>query len=178
MEKNFGGDGSKIVHPRGKTCGKKNMPLESSPRDLIRFTGAGEGSTIWNLAWRNKKWVQDHSFWEIRNGQTTRFWEDAWQQEPRLENQDREGIKQELLRQGKVKVFQYWKQRDNIPKWRTWDAIQTQDINQNSPLVKDLEEELWKRNIMFSDEEDQLRWGRKDGGEFTLNEASILYSGS
>jgi hypothetical protein len=38
-------------------------------------------------------------------------------------------------------------------------------------LVKDLEEELGKIMIMFSDEEDQIRWGRKDGGEFTLNEA-------
>lgn len=51
------------------------------------------------------------------------------------------------------------------------EAILPQDINQNSLLVKYLEEELWKRNILCSDEEDQLRWGRRDGGEFTLKEA-------
>jgi hypothetical protein len=88
-----------------------------NPQELIRFTGTGEGSTIWTLAWRNKKWIQDHSFWEIRNGQTTRFWEDAWQQEPRMENQDRERIKQEMLGKGKIRVCQYWKQREEISKW-------------------------------------------------------------
>jgi hypothetical protein len=90
---------------------------------------------------------------------------------PGWKTKTREGIKQELLGQGKIKVCQYWKQRDNIPKWRTWDIIQTQDRNRDSQLVKDIEEEIGKRKIMISDEEDQLRWGRKDGGEFTLNEA-------
>jgi len=123
------------------------------------------------LSWRNRNWVHEHSLWEIRNGQTTRLWEDAWQQVPHLENQDREGVKQEMLRKGKIKVCQYWKQRDNIPKWRTCDIIQTQDNNQDYKLVKEIEEELGKRKIMFSNEEYQLRWGRKDGGEFTLNEA-------
>jgi hypothetical protein len=85
-----------------------------------------------------------------------------------MENQDREGIKQELLGQGKIKVGQYWKQRDNISKWRTWDSIQTHERNRDSQLVKDIEEEIGKRKIMISDEEDQLCWGKKDGGEFTL----------
>jgi hypothetical protein len=88
-----------------------------------------------------------------------------------MENQEREGIKQELLGKGKIKVCQYWKQRDNLSKWRTWDNIQTQDRNRDSQLVKGIEEEIGKINILISNEEDQLRWGRKDGGEFTLNEA-------
>ena len=35
-------------------------------------------SGIQNLAWCNK----NHSFCEVVNGQTTRFLEDAWKQEP------------------------------------------------------------------------------------------------
>jgi hypothetical protein len=34
-----------------------------------------------------------------------------------------------------------------------------------------VEEELGKRKIGVSEEEDQLRWGRKNGGEFNLKEA-------
>jgi len=35
-----------------------------------------------------------------------------------MEHQEREGIKQELIGQGKIKVYQYWKQRDILSKWR------------------------------------------------------------
>jgi hypothetical protein len=28
-----------------------------NPQDLIQFTGSGEGSTIWNMAWRNKSLI-------------------------------------------------------------------------------------------------------------------------
>jgi hypothetical protein len=33
-----------------------------------------------------------------------------------------------------------------------------------------VEEELGKRKIVVSEEEDQIRWGRKNGGEFNLKE--------
>jgi len=35
MEKNYGGDGSKIAQSRGKTYGKKNMPLIVPLRTLF-----------------------------------------------------------------------------------------------------------------------------------------------
>jgi hypothetical protein len=65
--------------------------------------GTREVSTIWNLAWRNKNWIQSHGFWEVRNGRTTRFWEDMWKQEPIMETRDREELKQEIIGQGKTK---------------------------------------------------------------------------
>jgi hypothetical protein len=54
--------------------------------------GTREGSAIWNLTWRNKTWIHKHIFWEVRNGKTTRFWEDAWQREPRMDNPDMEEL--------------------------------------------------------------------------------------
>jgi hypothetical protein len=33
-----------------------------------------------------------------------------------------------------------------------------------------VEEELGKRKIAISEDEDQLRWGRENGGEFNLKE--------
>jgi hypothetical protein len=34
--------------------------------------------------------------------------------------------------------------------------------------MKEVEEELGKRKFGVSEEEDQLRWGRKNGGELNL----------
>jgi hypothetical protein len=44
-----------------------------------------------------------------------------------MENQDRERMKQEMLGQSKIRFFQYWKQREEISKWRIWENFQTQD---------------------------------------------------
>jgi hypothetical protein len=38
-------------------------------------------------------------------------------------------------------------------------------------VTKEVKEELVKRKIRVSEEDDQLRWGRKNGGEFNLKEA-------
>jgi len=56
---------------------KEKYALDIRNRDKIRFGGIKEGSTIWNLAWRNKAWIQTYNFLEVRNGITTRFWEDT-----------------------------------------------------------------------------------------------------
>ena len=58
---------------------KAKYAPDISNQDKILFRGTKEGSTIWNIVWRNKTWIQTHTFWEIRNGRTARFWEDVWQ---------------------------------------------------------------------------------------------------
>jgi hypothetical protein len=137
-------------------------------QDQICFMGTREGSTIWNLAWRNKTWIQKHSFWEVRNGKTTKLWEDAWQQEPIMENPNREELEQEITAQGKIKIHHYWKQGNDCNKWRIWDKLNPQNRDWIPTITKEVEEELGKRKIV---REDQLRWGRKNGGEFNLKEA-------
>ena len=47
--------------------------------ELVRITDVPMGSPIWNLARASRHIIQDHCFWEIRNGQSALFWEDAWQ---------------------------------------------------------------------------------------------------
>ena len=51
-------------------------------RELIRFSEEKSGSHIWKMAWVGHSLVQQHHFWEIRNGQTARIWEDTCQQLP------------------------------------------------------------------------------------------------
>jgi hypothetical protein len=96
---------------------KEKYTPDTRDQDIIHFGGTREGSTIWNLAWRKKAWIQTHSFWEIRNGRTTRLWEDAWQQEPKMENQDRGILQQDLITKGKINIYQYWQQGTDRKKW-------------------------------------------------------------
>jgi hypothetical protein len=44
-------------------------------------------------------------------------------------------------------------------------------------MVKEIEDELGKRKIWFSDEEDQLIWGRENGGEFNIKVACHYIAG-
>eukprot|EP00253_Pinus_taeda_P017944 PITA_17944 len=46
-----------------------NNPLE----EIIRISEASSGSVIWNSANQRRNLIQQHSFWEIKNGTTARF---------------------------------------------------------------------------------------------------------
>ena len=51
---------------------------------LIHFNETPNGSPIWLKALAGRSIVQEHSFWEIRNGNRVKFWDDAWNQFPIL----------------------------------------------------------------------------------------------
>eukprot|EP00253_Pinus_taeda_P008724 PITA_08724 len=71
--------------PWAKHWKEKYVP-DCDIQELIRLQETPEGSPIWNHAKRNKNLVQEKSFWEIRNGRLALFWEDAWQQLPKLDS--------------------------------------------------------------------------------------------
>ena len=100
-------------------------------------------SGIQNLASCNK----NHSFCEVGNGQTTRFLEDAWKQEPKMENPDREELQQEMTAQGKTKIHHYWKKRIGND-----DKLNAQNRDCIATLMKEVEEELRKRKIVVSED--------------------------
>ena len=55
--------------------------------------------------------------------------------------------------------------------------ITPQNRSQTETITKEVEEELGKRKIGVSEEENQLRWGRKNGCEFNLKEACYYIVG-
>lgn len=55
---------------------ENNNPIE----ERIRMSEISTGSVIWNSAIQHRDLIQKHSFWEVKNGNTTIFWEDSWQQ--------------------------------------------------------------------------------------------------
>jgi hypothetical protein len=46
--------------------------------ELISMEREHHESLIWNNAWSNRGIFQAHFFWEIQNGHSTVFREDAW----------------------------------------------------------------------------------------------------
>lgn len=65
------------------------------------------GSLIWNLAKQHRSLIQQHNFWEVKNGNTARFWEDSWQQMPKLKDliSHMQLPEQDMQSYGKVKNF-------------------------------------------------------------------------
>ena len=45
---------------------------------LIRFNEAPSGSPIWLKALAGKSIIQEHSFWELKDGSRVKFWDDSW----------------------------------------------------------------------------------------------------
>lgn len=61
---------------------KYNMPRKME--EIYRLEETLKGSTIWDLARKNRDLVERHAFWEIRGGSESRFWDEKWQQREKL----------------------------------------------------------------------------------------------
>jgi hypothetical protein len=71
-----------------------------------------------------------------------------------MEKSDREELQQELIAQGKTRVYHYWKQETNRNKWRIWNTLTPQNRDQTATIVKEVEEELGKRKIAVAEGND------------------------
>eukprot|EP00253_Pinus_taeda_P012157 PITA_12157 len=141
-----------------------NLPLE----ERIRMTETSKGSIIWGSAIMHRDLIQNHSFWEVKDGSTARFWMDSWQQLPCLANVI-QGIPAHQMHL-QEKVNQFWNDNRDSDH-RTWRK--TQEFISDSPeaVQQSLVEELQKRQILKSTEQDKLRWGYEEKGTYTTKEA-------
>eukprot|EP00253_Pinus_taeda_P036043 PITA_36043 len=152
---------------------KEKYTPNCNEQDLIRLQEVPEGSPIWNLARRNRNIIQDHSFWEIRNGETNFFWGDAWQQLPRLAMSDLENYKREAQTGGNYRVSQYWSPDSIEREWRTWKPPNSISFTADNAQIQSLLSTLNKIKIRSSSVRDQLRWGMRGNGSYTLKEARM-----
>ena len=87
---------------------------------MVRFNEALSRSPIWMEAMTGRNIVQNHSFWEIKDGRNAKFWDDSWIQLPILGRDPRWiHIKEKALEEGKVQVSQFWVIR-NLKNQRQW----------------------------------------------------------
>ena len=78
-------------------------------KNLIRFAEDSPGSYIWKATQENIQLVQKHSFWEVQDGNSVLFLEDAWQQLPKLNERTNLGsLQQSLIMNNQRKVRDLW----------------------------------------------------------------------
>eukprot|EP00253_Pinus_taeda_P020669 PITA_20669 len=144
-----------------------NLPLE----ECIRMTEISKGSTIWNSTILHRDLIPKHSFWELKDGGTARFWADSWQQLPSLAHTIQDIPKHHIHSQETVN--QFWKDNPESDH-RTWrEAL---EIIPNSPAAvqRSLANELQKRRILKENDQDKLRWGYEEKGTYTTKEAYLI----
>jgi hypothetical protein len=105
----------------------KYAPL-TPVNQLIRHNTRIQGSNIWNTAWQNRTLVQDHAFWEVRNGESAMFWHDSWQQfKPLQDIEDLDTMREAMEMHAPLKVKDLWKPQEQHPHWRQW-KVTHQDL--------------------------------------------------
>jgi ribonuclease HI len=151
---------------------RRKYAPDVAEKNLIRWNGDNPGSLIWAAAKQNRHLVTRHAFWEIRNGKTTLFWKDSWQQWPILDHEDwAEHISTQATHAGLTKVVDYW--QDNPPEdtWRRWH-LNRERLNLEAHVeLRPWQDEMSKRKIPKLTGEDILRWGYSPRGTFSIREA-------
>eukprot|EP00253_Pinus_taeda_P035520 PITA_35520 len=144
-----------------------NLPRE----EIIRMTEISKGSAMWNSAIKHRELIQNHSFWEVKEGSSARFWTDSWQQLPALNTLIQNLQAQEMNHMDKINKF--WNLHTNS-EYREWKPTHQILPDSTDAIQSSLSAELKKRKILKEAGEDKLRWGYEEKGTFTTKEAYRL----
>jgi hypothetical protein len=166
-----------LKHPKdlwARLWRKKYTP-NVAERDLIRWNGDNPGSLIWTAAKQNRQLVTRHAFWEIRNGETTLFWQDSWQQWSVLATEDwARDICTQAIRVGLTTVADYWQDTTQEDTWRCWH-LDRERFNLGAHVdLEPWQKEMAKRKIPKIEGDDILRWGHRPQGTFSTQEAYLV----
>eukprot|EP00253_Pinus_taeda_P009857 PITA_09857 len=144
----------------------RNYPME----ELIRLSELSPGSIMWNLAKQHKNLIQQHSFWEVKNGSSAWFWEDSWQHMPALKYQLPLNPNLVLDMHPFDTVGNFWGTSSNH-EYREWLPAYQILRQKQEQIQQILDTELMKRKIQHSKEKDILRWGYEEKGTFSTRQA-------
>eukprot|EP00253_Pinus_taeda_P022503 PITA_22503 len=146
-----------------------NCPRE----ELIRISELCNGSIIWNSAKIHRNLIQQHSFWEVKGGDQARFWDDSWQQSPKLRDLFPNIALGEQDLHPSITVGNLWNitAQQDIRKWHKASQI---IANGKAQEQQTLDTELAKRKIQCSEGKDVLRWGYEERGTYSTKEAYNL----
>lgn len=139
--------------------------------------GLIKGSHIWNKTLENRAIVQKHSFSEIRARNLAWFWEDNWQQEPKLLGEEFTNLKDDTDKKGLLRVNDFQDQEISQGKWRIWKNLVYSDDSLLKAHAEALTTILEQRNILTLVDSNQLRWGKNNEGNFNLKEAKCIALG-
>jgi hypothetical protein len=121
--------------------------------------------------------VQDHAFWELKNGESAMFWQDSWQQlKPLQDIGDLDTMRTAMEMRATLKVQDLWRPHEQHQHWRQWKTT-----HQELGLPENLDLANWhaqakQRKILVREGADILRWGYSTAGTFTIKESYAIYS--
>eukprot|EP00253_Pinus_taeda_P011233 PITA_11233 len=142
--------------------------------ELIRISLSITGSMIWNSAKIHCTFIQAYSFWEIHSGTSARFWEDPWQQLPKLAMIFHKPHWRHHMQQSNTSKFsQFWQQQET-QDFRTWKPASSWQTDWQGETYADIGQELLQRKITPSSQKDKLRWGHTSRGIFTTKESYTI----
>ena len=152
---------------------KYSMP--TSVEDILRLEEVLRGSTVWDLASQNRDIISRHAFWEIRDGNTAKFWEEAWQQRERLAGlQLLQDTYQRATTEGLHYVNEYWKEERQDETLRIWRNPEEWESNIDPEQRMVFAKEMESRRIKIRTSLDIIWWGSSAKGTFTVKEAYYL----
>eukprot|EP00253_Pinus_taeda_P019318 PITA_19318 len=118
--------------------------------------------------------TQEHLGADDQDGDLPLFWEDRWQQEPILLQEDLKDLKAETNTKEFTQVKDFLDQTNSSGKWRKWRNFDLRNDNPLKSKAERLMKMLEKRKILVSKGNDQLRWGNNNEGNFNLKEAKLI----
>ena len=102
----------------------------------------------------NRGIIQDHSFWEIREGHDANFWNDSWQHMPNIiSNIDIKGSWTIAKEMRIIKLHQFWKEVKNYEEFYEWNPQEWRN-----KILPKTPTRLWRpfRNGAFVSKEDPI----------------------
>jgi len=129
---------------------------------------------IWNSAKIHCAFIQEYSFWEIHSRNSARFWEDSWQQLPKLASIFHKLLWHNHMQHSNLtKVSQYWQQQA-LQDFQQWKPASSWKTDWHGETYEDIDQELNQRQIKLSNQQDKLRWGHTSKGIFTTKESYTI----
>eukprot|EP00253_Pinus_taeda_P009559 PITA_09559 len=126
--------------------------------ELIRISPSISGSMIWNASKIHCTFIQENSFWEIHSGKSARFWEDSWQQLPKIASIFHKPIWKNSMQQANLThVSQFWEQHP-LQDFQQWKPASSWQIDWHGETYTEIDQELSHRKIKYSNQQDKLRW--------------------
>eukprot|EP00253_Pinus_taeda_P024630 PITA_24630 len=144
--------------------------IMAAPKWVLKEIKHIQHSFLWGNSGQLRKWALVK--WDIvcHPKCAAWFWEDSWQQQPKLKDLilPLQFPEQDVQTYDKVKLFWNPSTTQGNRKWLSTDHILRHGTEQAQQI---LDTKLMKRKIQHLDERDILRWGYEEKGTFTTQEA-------
>lgn len=127
------------------------------------------------MASQSRNIINKYALWEISGGNTTKFWEEEWQQRDKMVSiQALQNIYQKAVRGELDYVKEYWKEGETYGIWRKWRKPEEWDENVDQEHRRIYVKEMESRKIKSRPGLSILRWGKSIRGTLTVKEAYNL----